>query len=323
VKKVQSKLTSKNPSLKNVSEVLDFGSDDNFQPQFDQVEIPEERKTQVTASHKNSGENEPNVLSKPAIPLVGSSDDNRRKVYSTPLIPRRISSKVLEAGKVSTPRFAQIDESNKQSFSDEKRKCFGFDDESENEEDDNVANVSSAFNTDANLLNISPVQRPSNLPRQEFATPQSGNSSSPMSSKPQRFNWSISKPLVIQTAPKSPVLVNPVKAPLSEVKEQAINVQSRQAEKSSSSDVIEPSKQSVEGAIKRSFTSIKSKENKETGDENSVPSITVETNVELKKVEKSNDKIAKKEKVVKKSTQPLISGFLKKEVGKKQESKKR
>ena len=118
--------------------------------------------------------------------------------------------------------------------------------------------------------------------------------------------------------------VNPMKAPLSVVKEQVNNDQIGQAEKSSS-DVIEPSKKSVVGRNKEnSFTSIKSIENEVTSNENSVPPTTVDMNVESKEIDKSNGKITKKEKVVKKSTQPLISGFLKKETGKKkQESKKR
>ena len=210
--------------------------------------------------------------------------------FSTPAIRKPMSFRALLQGKISTPRLEETK-------SDEKRKCFGFDDDGDEEDD------------------ISPVKR--TFPAQIFTSPQS-----PFSGKPQRFNWNLPKQglnLQSATLPKS-------------VSSASENTEKNSAPRNEGSDLkdhsekitkdlncvekVERKGSEVSQQSDASFTLVKSKKFDSFVED--VPS-TVDQNVGAKvptsgesKAAKNSTKVEKNVCKNSKQVQPLISKFLSK-----------
>ena len=199
-----------------------------------------------------------------------------QEMFSSPAILKPMSFRALLQGKVSTPRLEQTK-------SDEKQKCFGFDDEDED--------------------GISPVKRA--FPAPIFSSPQS-----PFSGKPQRFNWNVPKPVL---NPQAPATMVQSTSSASESSEKIKTSDTEDPEKSTKDRVKSEERKGSEMVeqSESSFTSVKSKkpDSISVEDIRSIVGQKVGTNVQTideKKLTKVEKKIVKKSKPI----QPLISDFL-------------
>lgn len=115
---------------------------------------------------------------------------NPNEPENTPRIPKHILIKNLEGRKVSTPRLSEFSgfSERQANLSDEIRTCFGFDELSENEEEEDFINKTSK-NYGVSIGDFSPVRRPSILPPlvSTINTPHTSWRPTLPCVKPQRF----------------------------------------------------------------------------------------------------------------------------------------